>query len=79
MATRRAAQATTNKLSSLVNQYDLGTEVPRVPEPNPAESKLVGVTGVLLRDVGYLQVIAPQLHAELASARRQVEREETAA
>ena len=79
MATRRAAQATTNKLSSLVKQYDLGTEVPRVPEPNAAESKLAGITGVLLSDVGYFQVIAPQLDAEVASARRQVEQEEAAA
>ena len=40
---------------------------------------MVGVTGVLLSDVGYFQVIAPQLDAEVAGARRQVERKETAA
>ena len=79
VATRGQAQATIRDLSSLVERYGLDIEIPREPSPNPAESKLVGVTGVLLRDVGYLQVIAPQLHAELASARRQVEREETAA
>ena len=75
VAIRSEAQTAIRELSQLREQYALDVEIPREPRPDPAESKVAGVTGLLLRDVGYSQVIERQLDAELASARRQLERE----
>ena len=78
-ATRSKAQAAINELSSLVEQYGLEVEVPREPRPDPAESKTAGITCSLLQSVSYSRAIDRSLDAELASARRQLERAAEAA
>ena len=70
-ATRSDTQATINELSSLVGQFGLDVAVPREPRPDPADSKLAGLLGSLLRDVGHSQVIEQALATSAASARRQ--------
>lgn len=74
-ATLIEAQATIHDLLELREQYGIEVEVPREPRPDLADSKFAGLVGSLLRDVGHSQVIDRGLEAEVASARRQVERE----
>ncbi len=72
---RGQAQTAIRELSRLVEQFGLEVEVPQEFRPSTADSKAAGITGLLLKSVGYSQVIDQQLDAELANARRQVERE----
>ena len=76
---RIKAQLTIRELSSLVEQYGLDADVPREPTPDPDQSKLAGLIGLLLQNAGYSQVIEKQLDAEVASARPKAEREAKAA
>ncbi len=79
IAKRREAEKSHHELTVLVSAIGLDVTVPKLFKPEVAESKLAGLVGLLCRNVGYSLEIDAGLAAEVADARRSVEREETAA
>ena len=63
-----------NELGGLVREMGLDVTVPKLFNPEVAESKMAGLLGALLRSCGYSQEIDAGLAAEVADARRSVER-----
>ena len=73
MAARDETQATVVELSQLRKQYALAIAEPNGFKPCAADSKLAGLLGLLLQNVGHTQEIDRTLEIELASTRNQVE------
>lgn len=64
------AQAAIYELSDLNVQYGLGIDVPAKPGPDPAEAKVAGLLGLLVRNVAYDLVLDDQVVKELNAARK---------
>ena len=79
VAKRRDAEKLHHEATDLVSAMGLDVAVPKPFKPEVAESELAGLLGTLLRHCGYSQEIDASLAAEVADARRQVEREDAAA
>lgn len=73
VSARAEVESLRQRVARLREDYDLDVEAPEVPAPPQREVKLAGLLGLLLKTVGYSQVIGDTVARDLASVRQKAQ------
>jgi chromosome segregation ATPase len=66
---RTEGRAASAQARDLIARFALDLPVPEVPTPDHDETQIAGLVGVVIRDVGYYQIVEDVLERELTAAR----------